>query len=92
MVGGAVPSGSRDGRRDEYYDELAERWPERPSRRQAKRTYRRKAERRVVVRSERLAEPDTPRMSRALLAAERELAKARAEQAARAQEDADGHA
>lgn len=88
MVAGSVPP---DGR-DEYYDELAELWPDRPSRSGAKRAYRRKAERRVVVRSDRLAEPDTSRMSRALLAAERELAKARAEQAARAQEDADGDA
>lgn len=71
-----------------YYDDLTEQWPsERPSR---KRAYRRKDNRRVVVRGERLETPDVVRLSRALLLAQRELAKAEAEQAARNQEPGNG--
>lgn len=69
------------------YEELQERWPERASR---KRAYRRKDARRTVVRAERLDRPDTERMSKALLAAQRELARAQAERNARAQEHRDG--
>lgn len=74
-------------RNSDYYDELAEHWPERPARKRAKRAYQRKQERRVVVRGERLPEPDGSKVSRALLAAQRELAQAQAEKDARAQED-----
>lgn len=67
-----------------YFDEMQERWPaERPSRRRAKRAYRRKEGRRIVVRSERLPEPDLTRMSKALLEAQRELGLLQAERDAR---------
>lgn len=74
---------------DDFYDELQEQWPaERPSRKRrrttAKRAYHRKDGRHVVVRGERLDPPDTVRLSRALLAAQRELAQAQAEAEARA--------
>lgn len=73
------------------FEELQEQWPQqRPSRRHPKRPYQRKNGRRVVVRSERLAEPDAARMSKALLAAQRELAQAQAERDAQAQEHRDG--
>lgn len=63
-----------------YYDEVEESWPtERPSRKRAKRVYRRKQAKRVVVRAERLDAPDTSRVSRALLRAQRELARVQAE-------------
>lgn len=71
----------------DYYDGLSEHWPERPSRKRAKRVYRRQVERRIVVRSERLDPPDTQRLSRALLRAQRDLAEAQAEKDARAQEE-----
>lgn len=87
----AAPSSPLDGDegREEYYDELQERWPEeRASRkRPKKRAYRRKEGRRVVVRGQRLNQPDTARMSRALLAAQRELAQAEAEKKARTEGD-----
>jgi hypothetical protein len=70
----------------DVYEELQERWPEeRPSRKRPKRAYRRKEARRVVVQTERLDPPDTARMSKALLAAQRELARAQAERDARAE-------
>lgn len=73
----AVPEPRRD---TAYYEQLQEQWPaERPSRKRA----RGKRERRITVRAERLEQPDTARMSRALLAAERELAAAKAEAEAR---------
>lgn len=65
------------------YEELHEYWPERASR---KRAYRRKEHRRIVVKAERLDPTDASRVSKALLAAQRELARAAAE--ARAEEDA----
>lgn len=69
----------------DYYDDLVERWPaERPSRRRAKRASRRSPERQIVVRAERRDMPDTARVSRALLAAQRELARLHAENEARA--------
>ena len=72
---------------DDGYDELQERWLEqRPSRKAAKRAYRRKNARQIVVTAERLPQPNTTRMSSALLAAQRELAKAQAERDAEAQE------
>jgi hypothetical protein len=74
-----------DDRSASYYEELQEQWPERASRRRTKRAYRRKEQRRIVVRGERLDEPDTARMSRALLAAQRELARMQAERDARAE-------
>lgn len=75
---------------DDFYDQVQETWPEeRPSRKRVKRAYRRNANRRVVVRSERLPEPDAARMSKALLAAQRELAQAQAERDAHAQEHDD---
>lgn len=75
---------------DDSLAELQERWPDRrASKRAAKRAYQRENGRRIVVRSERLAEPDTARMSKALLAAQRELAQAAAERDARAQEHGD---
>ncbi len=71
---------------DDYYEALQERWPaERPSRKRAKRPYRRQEERKLHVEARRLETPDTERMSRALLAARRELAKARADAEARQQ-------
>lgn len=82
VVGIPLPPGSPDD-----YDDLSERWPERPSRKRAKRNYRRQSQRRIVVRAERLDLPDAGRMSKALLAAQRELAAAQAEKDARAQEE-----
>lgn len=78
---------------EDFYDELQERWPtERPSRKrrksgrgEAKRSYRRKDGRQVTVRGERLDPPDTARLARALLAAQRELTKAQTEADAQAQ-------
>lgn len=57
----------------------------RASRRHPKRAYRRHHQRRIVVRAERLSEPDVARLSRALLQAQRELAEAQAEADARRQ-------
>jgi hypothetical protein len=81
---------------EDFYDELQERWPtERPSRKrrkpgefEAKRSYRRKDGRQVTVRGERLDPPDTARLARALLAAQRELAKAQTEVEAQTQKHA----
>lgn len=88
----AAPMPRRASDYDGEYDELQQRWPdERPSRKKrVKREYRRRDGREVVVRSERRDEPDTARMSRALLAAQRELAQIEAEQAARRQGNGDG--
>lgn len=81
------PRGPSDG--VEYYEQLQERWPaDRPSRkrqRRTKRAYQRRQERRIHVRADRLDPPDTARLSRALLAAQRELAQAQAEADARSQ-------
>jgi hypothetical protein len=69
-----------------FYERMQETWPaERPSRKRGKRTYRRQNERRVTVRADRLDQPDAAHLSRALLAAQRELARAEAEAAARRQ-------
>lgn len=57
----------------------------RASRRHPKRAYRQQHQRRIVVRSKRLPEPDVARLSRALLQAQRELARAQAEAEARHQ-------
>lgn len=65
---------------DNYYERMQESWPEeRPSRKRAKRRHRQTHGRRVVVRAERKPEVDAARVSRALLSAQRELAKAQAE-------------
>ncbi|GAA1508636.1 hypothetical protein GCM10009788_11120 [Nocardioides humi] len=81
------PGGIADDEREAYYDEVQERWPaERPSRKRSKRDRQRRGERKVVVRSQRLPAPDTARVSRALLVAQRELAKVEAERAARLQD------
>ena len=73
---------------DESFEELQERWPqERPSKRHPKRAYRRKSNRQVVIRAERLPEPSTTRMSKALLAAQRELSRLEAERDARNEVD-----
>lgn len=65
---------------DNYYERMQESWPdERPSRKRAKRRHRQTPGRRVVVKAERKPEVNASRMSRALLAAQRELAKAQAE-------------
>jgi hypothetical protein len=61
----------------------------RASRRHPKGAYRRQHQRRIVVRGERLPEPDVSRLSRALLQAQRELAQAQAE--AEAQRQATPH-
>lgn len=74
---------------DSAYEAMQEHWQERPSRKQAPRAYRRKEQRQVVVTAERLPRPDVERMSRALLAAQRQLAKAAAERDAQAQEHGD---
>ena len=58
----------------------------RASRRHPKRAYRRQHRRRIVVRGERLPEPDVARLSHALLQAQRELARAQAEAEARCQD------
>ena len=71
---------------DAYYERLQEAWPsERPSARRQRRAYSRKTRRQVVIRAERLEQPDPVRMSRALIAAQRELVAAQAETAARDQ-------
>jgi hypothetical protein len=57
----------------------------RASRRHPKRAYRTQRQRRIVVRGERLPEPDVTKVSRALLQAQRELAQAQAEAEARRQ-------
>lgn len=57
----------------------------RATRRHPKRAYRRQHRRRIVVRAERLSEPDVSRLSRALLQAQRELAQAQAEAEAQRQ-------
>ncbi|WP_459976065.1 hypothetical protein [Nocardioides pyridinolyticus] len=73
-----------DGSQD-YYEALQAAWPEeRPSRKRRRRQFRKAGSRRVVVTSARLEEPDADRMSRALLAAQRELARAQEEKEARA--------
>lgn len=59
----------------------------RASKRHPKRAYRRQPHRRIVVRGERLPEPDVARLSRALLQAQRQLAQAQAEAEARRQAD-----
>lgn len=89
-----TPSETGEGG-DDFYDELQKSWPrERPSRKRRRREYRRKQDRRVVVSPKRLERPVTSRMSRALLAAQRELAQAQAEKEARidqsSQEGGDG--
>ena len=85
MVAQPLPSRSPD---DEYYDELGERWPERPSRtRAAKRAYQRKQARQVTVRAERRDRTDVPKISKALRAAERDLAARQVENDARDQEN-----
>lgn len=87
MVTGPT-SGMKPDDLEEYYDELVERWPaQRPSRR-AKRASRRTADRQIVVRAERRDAPDGAHVSRALLAAQRELARLQAENEARAAADA----
>lgn len=84
MVAAPLPPGSPD---ETYFEELTEHWSERPSRKRAKRTYRRQRQHDIVVRAERLDEPNLSRMSQALLAAQRELAQAQAEKDARAEEE-----
>jgi hypothetical protein len=78
-----------------YFEWLEASFGERPSRRKAKRSYQRRSDRRVVVRGERLEQPDVARLSRALLAAQRELGQAQAEAEARQEkvdtENRDGH-
>lgn len=87
----AVPSPNPDAHDVDaaYYEQLQEHWPDRASRRHPKRAYRRKESRRIVVTTERLDPTDAARMSKALLAAQRELARLQAERDARA-EAADG--
>lgn len=81
---------SADGS-DSYYDQLQESWPEeRPSRRRQRRTHRRKEERQVVVEPKRLPRPSTAHISRALLAAQRELAQAQAEKEAQSNQSPEG--
>lgn len=95
MVAIPLPDGShdlRDDRIDEYYDDLARHWPERPARKRARRAYQRKQERRIVLKAERVDPPDTARMSKALLAAQRELARAQAETQAESQAGEDARA
>lgn len=82
----ALPLLPSSGGGSDDYDALTEQWPERPSRKRAKRAYQRKQGRQIVVQAERLDEPNTARMSKALLAAQRELAEAQAEKEARDQE------
>jgi len=80
-----LPERGDDDTREAYYEQLVESWPaERPSSRK-KRAYQRKRERRVEVRAERREQPSTARMSKALLAAQREVAKLQAEADARAE-------
>lgn len=66
------------------YGELQDSWPERPSRKRERRAYRRRQERHVVVEAKPREQTSTSRMSRALLAAQRELAQAQTEKEARA--------
>lgn len=74
---------------DENYDRLQESWPaERPSRKRRRREQR--PQRRIVVKATRRAEPDAAHMSKALLAAQRELERRQAE--ADAQQTAEGSA
>lgn len=68
---------------ESYFEYLEASLAERPSRRRAKRNYRREG--RLHVRSQRLPSPDTVRMSKALLRAQRDLAQAQAEAEARQQ-------
>lgn len=84
----AMPDHNNDAD-DAAYEQLQEVWPaERPSRRRrVKHGRRRRDERQIRVRAERLDPPDTARLSHALLTAQRELAQARAERDARAQEN-----
>lgn len=68
----------------DYYERLEARWPEeRPSRKRRRRARRQRGQV-VVTRAEKLAKPDAERMSRALLAAQRELTRAQADAEARA--------
>lgn len=67
---------------ESYFEYLEASFADRPKRRQ-KRRYRRGG--RLHVRSERLPSPDTTRMSKALLRAQRDLAQAQAEAEARQQ-------
>lgn len=76
---------------ESYLDWLEASFADRPSRKRAKRTYRR--EQRIQVRSQRLPTPDSARMSKALIQAQRQLAQAQAETEARlhvAEENGDG--
>lgn len=79
---GLTPS-AHDAGDDEYYEQLQESWPA-PRASRKRRSYQRKRERRVEVRAERREQPSTARMSKALLAAQREIAKLQAEADARA--------
>ena len=67
---------------EQYFEHLEASFADRPKRRR-KRTYRRDG--RLEVRSERLPAPDTARMSKALIQAQRLLAEAQAEADARQQ-------
>lgn len=67
---------------DSYFEYLEASFTDRPKQRR-KRTYRREG--RLHVRSQRLPEPDTARMSKALIQAQRLLAQAQAEAEARQQ-------
>lgn len=71
-------------------DELMERLSvDRPSRRRKRRQYRRSRQRQVRVHGERHEVVDHERMSKALVAAQRELAAAQAEAEARRQAEVD---
>ena len=77
----SAPSPHEPGAED-FYDQVQDRWPdERPSRRRRKQ--RQAKDKRVVVHAVRREQPDAARMSRALLAAQRELEVLRAEAEAR---------
>lgn len=84
MVTQTLPASPEEPDFERWEAELARG---RASKRHRKRAYRRHHYRRIVVRSERLPEPDVARLSRALLQAQRQLARAQAEAEARHQAD-----
>ncbi|MCX6398318.1 MAG: hypothetical protein NTX33_00100 [Propionibacteriales bacterium] len=89
----SVPNPSNSPSADDNHQALEDLWLERlarrSSRRQAKQRARR-AGRRIVVEADTRPQPDTERMSRALLALRRQLDAAAAERAARTGDDAGG--
>jgi hypothetical protein len=74
-----------------YYQRLEESWPAERASRKKKRRYERKRDRRVEVYVDPHEEPSASRMSKALLAAQRELAQRQREADARAETEPEDH-